>query len=56
MTPMKILATTDGSPRSRAVIPHAARLAQAVDGELLLLRVLSPELARLRRRAYSHHP
>ena len=44
MTPMKILATTDGSARSQAVVPHAARLAQAVDGELLLLRVLSPEL------------
>ena len=44
MTPMKILATTDGSARSQAVVPHAARLALAVDGELLLLRVLSPEL------------
>lgn len=41
---MKILATTDGSPRSRAVIPHAASLTAAVDGELLLLRVLSPML------------
>lgn len=41
---MKILATTDGSPRSEFVIPHAARLALAVDGELLLLRGLSPVL------------
>ena len=44
MPPMKILATTDGSARSQSVIPHAARFASAVDGELLLLRVLSPEL------------
>ena len=44
MPTMKILATTDGSARSQSVIPHAARFASAVDGELLLLRVLSPEL------------
>ncbi len=44
MPPIEVLATTDGSPRSEAVIPHAARLVQALDGELMLLRMLSPVL------------
>ena len=39
---MKILVTTDGSPRSAAVFPHAANLARAINAELLLLRVLNP--------------
>ena len=41
---MKILVTTDGSGRSWVVIPHAARLAAAIDGELVLARVLDPRL------------
>jgi nucleotide-binding universal stress UspA family protein len=36
---MRVLATTDGSERSLHVLPHAARLARAAGGELLLLHV-----------------
>ncbi|MFN0096393.1 MAG: universal stress protein [Dehalococcoidia bacterium] len=37
---MKILYTSDGSERSRAALPHAARLAQASGSKLNALRVL----------------
>lgn len=39
---MRILVTTDGSERSLLAVPHAARLAQATGGELILGRVLDP--------------
>ena len=39
---MKILVTTDGSERSLCVLPHAARLAEALGAELVLGRVLDP--------------
>lgn len=39
---MKIVVTTDGSERSLAALPHAARLANALDGELVLARILDP--------------
>lgn len=39
---MKLLVTTDGSERSRCILPHAARLARAYDAEMVLLRVLDP--------------
>lgn len=39
---MRILVTTDGSWRSLQALPHAARLAEATGGELLLTRVLDP--------------
>jgi len=39
---MKILATTDGTPRSLGIVPHASRLAEAMSGELVLARILSP--------------
>lgn len=37
---MKILVCTDGSPASRAILPHAGRLARATDAEIVFLRVL----------------
>lgn len=37
---MKILVTTDGSPRSLTALPHAAALARAAGSTLTLLRVL----------------
>ena len=37
---MKILVTTDGSPRSLTALPHAAALARATGSTLTLLRVL----------------
>jgi len=40
---MRIVATTDGSPRSLAVLPHAAAFAKASQSELVLLRVLDPQ-------------
>lgn len=39
---MKFIVCTDGSERSMAIIPHAARLAQAVGAEIVLSRVLDP--------------
>ncbi|WP_322796817.1 universal stress protein [Tepidiforma sp.] len=39
---MKLLVTTDGSERSRCILPHAARLARAYDAETVLVRVLDP--------------
>ncbi|MEX2081391.1 MAG: universal stress protein [Dehalococcoidia bacterium] len=41
---MKVLVTTDGSPRSLRALPHAARLARALRAELILGRVLDPGL------------
>ncbi len=41
---MRFLMTTDGSPRSLQVLPHAVRLAEVTGAELLLLRVLDPRL------------
>ena len=41
---MRVLVTTDGSERSRAVLPHAARMAWALDGELVYARVLDPRV------------
>ncbi len=40
---MRIVATTDGSLRSLAVLPHAAAFANASRSELVLLRVLDPQ-------------
>jgi len=40
---MRIVATTDGSPRSLAVLPHAAAFANASQSELVLLRILDPQ-------------
>lgn len=40
----KIVATTDGSGVSEAVLPHAASLAAALDADLMVVRVLSPAL------------
>jgi nucleotide-binding universal stress UspA family protein len=40
--PKKILVTTDGSARSRQVLPHAAEFARACGAEILLLQVLNP--------------
>jgi nucleotide-binding universal stress UspA family protein len=42
MAPMNILVTTDGSDRSLCILPHAARLAAALDATLNLARVLDP--------------
>ncbi len=39
----KVLVPLDGSARAAAVAPAAASLAQALGGELLLLRVMAPE-------------
>ena len=37
---MKILVTTDGSPRSLTALPHAAALARATGSTVTLVRVL----------------
>ncbi|MCA9829092.1 MAG: universal stress protein [Dehalococcoidia bacterium] len=39
---MPVLVSTDGSSRSLAALPHAARLASALNEEVVLLRVLDP--------------
>ena len=39
---MSVLATTDGSEESLAILPHASRLSAAIGEELILLRVLDP--------------
>lgn len=39
-----ILVTTDGSQPSRSVLPHAARLAAACGGRIMLMRVLNPQI------------
>lgn len=41
---MNVLVTTDGSARSLHILPHAAALASAIGGKLVLLRVLDPLL------------
>jgi len=41
---VKILATTDGSEHSWVAILHAARLARAIEGELVVVRILDPRL------------
>ncbi|MCA9831090.1 MAG: universal stress protein [Dehalococcoidia bacterium] len=41
---MTIVVSTDGSERSLHVLPHAARLARAMDEPLALLRVLDPRV------------
>lgn len=44
MRDMKILVTTDGSPRSLEIVPHAAKLAAALGAEIVLTRVLDPRV------------
>lgn len=39
---MKFIVCTDGSERSIGIIPHAARLANAIGAEIVLSRVLDP--------------
>ncbi len=39
---MDVLVTTDGSWRALQALPHAARLAEATRGELVLTRILDP--------------
>lgn len=41
---MKIIVCTDGSERSMAILPHAARLARALGAEIVLTRVLDPRV------------
>jgi nucleotide-binding universal stress UspA family protein len=42
MTDKPVLITTDGSAHSQRMIPHAARLADALETRLVLLHVLTP--------------
>jgi len=44
VSPNKVLATTDGSGVSEAVLPHAACLARALEAELTVVRVLTPAM------------
>lgn len=41
---MRILVTSDGSRAARRVVPHALRMASALDSEIVVLRVLDPHL------------
>lgn len=55
MNAMRIVVTTDGSPRSLGVLPHAREFAMATGSELILLRVLDPKKDVKRRSGVAVH-